>query len=95
MSRIAWRNPARRLLGEIRYAGMRWHVQGGELYLSGATDRLTDVQRALIDRHRSALVAILRDLPSDCVVPHMCCVVGQCGPQLCCQARSMGSEEAA
>ena len=86
MSRTAWHNPSRRVLGQLRYAGMRWELEGGALYLTGTTDALTDAHRAAIDRHRPQLVTILEALPTRCVVPHLCCVIGPCDPARCRQA---------
>ena len=86
MSQAAWNDPARQVLAAVRYAGMRQDVEGGELYLSGKTDALTDAHRAAIDRHRSRLVEILESLPARCVVPHVCGVLGPCDPARCRQA---------
>lgn len=93
MTRIPWHGPARRVLGQVRYAGMRWHVRDGRLYLTGNTDALTDAHRAAIDRHRPQLVAILEALPARCVVPHMCCVIGPCDPDHCRQASAQGARQ--
>ena len=86
MSRAAWNGPARLVLAAVRYAGMRWEVEGGELYLSGNTDSLTDAHRSAIDRHRPQLVGILESLPARCVVPHMCGALGPCDLARCRQA---------
>ena len=86
MSRAAWNDPARQVLAAVRYAGMRWDVEGGELYLSGKTEALAEAHRVAIDRHRPQLVEILERLPARCVVPHMCGVLGPCDPARCRQA---------
>ena len=64
--------PCPTVLAAVPYAGMRWDVEGGELYLWGKTEALTEAHRVAIDRHRSQLAGILEALPARCVVPHMC-----------------------
>lgn len=82
-----WHHQARSVLAAVRYAGMRWVVEGGALYLEGTTDALTNAHRAGIDRHRPQLLRVLEVLPAGCVVPHMCCVLEPCDPECCEQAR--------
>lgn len=75
-------NPVQQIVGELRYLGMRWEVEDGELYLTGAIENFTEEHRRDIDKHRSAIVAALEGLPPDCPTPHMCfdigCLSGTC-----------------
>lgn len=94
MSRTPWEHPARDVLASVRYAGMRWRVDTGRLFVTGHTGRLTDEHRAAIKAHRSELVTILEALPARCVVPHLCCVIGPCGHPCKQAARHEGREAA-
>lgn len=71
-------DPIQQILGRVRYAGMRWEVEDGELYLTGRTENLTDDHRRDIDKHRAGIVAALESLPEDCPTPHMCFDLGPC-----------------
>lgn len=79
-------NPIQQILGRIRYAGMRWEVEAGELYLTGRTGNLSDDHRRDIDTHRAGIVAALESLPEDCPIPHMCWSLGICCAATCDQA---------
>ncbi len=93
MTRTTWNDPARAVLATVRYAGMRWEVEGGRLFVTGNTAALSDAHRSGIALHRPRLVRILEALPARCVVPHMCCVTGPCGPYRCEQAARPAHEK--
>jgi len=90
-----WDDPARAVLASVRYAGMRWHVDAGRLFVTGHTGRLTQEHRAGIESYRPQLGTILEALPARCVVPHMCCVIGACDPAGCAQAAPEKGRDAA
>ena len=80
------RDPVRTIIGQLRYAGMRWEIEDGSLFVTGNTAALTDAHRAAIAAHRPAIIRTLDALPAGCVVPHMCCDIGACRPDRCEQA---------
>jgi len=75
-----------RLIGTLRYAGMRLTVEDDRLIVTGATDRLTDRMAATITQHKPAIIAALNRLLVGCVVPHVCMDIGACHPGCCEQA---------
>lgn len=88
-------DPVQQILGQVRYAGMKWRSVNGALRLSGAIENLTEEHRRDIDEHRADIVAALEALPPDCPVPHMCWSLGICCAATCDQAAPGHEREAA
>lgn len=86
-------DPVVQILGRIRYAGMRWEVEGGQIYVTGNTKNLTPEHREDIDKHRAEITATLERLPSSCVMPHLCRELGTCHPERCARAANQTADE--
>jgi len=76
-------NPLYRVIADVRYAGMRFRTDGDDLYVSGATDRLSAALTARIKHHKPAIIAALNRIPDGCVVPHVCMDIGACNSDCC------------
>ena len=72
------RYPVYRAMADVRYAGMWFLTDGDDLYVTGNTERLTDVLRIEVRHYKTAIIEALCRLPSECERPTVCLNIGTC-----------------